>query len=702
MATLAKLVVELSANSAALVTEMQKAQRTVAQVTGQMKGSLAQLQSGFALATRAAGFFGIALSVKEAAEFVKHNIQTVGALGETAEQLGITTDMLQSMQYAATQSGISTEQLEASISKFSQRIGDAAAGGNEAVMAFRNIGVGILDAGNKLRPTEAILLDVASALSGIDDPARRAAAVVDLFGRTSQKLLPLLSGGAAGIRKFVDEAKSMGLVIGADSIKKADDVSDAWARLGLVAEKTGQRISVALIPALNDVTKLMESIAGIETPEQKLDRLQKTLKDLNSANFGGGKVMTDRIKSLREEIARLQEDMSDANLISARMASRGGAAAGTHNPQTKAEIETEKARAKAVADLVERLHDEADALTLTGQASSVAAALKSLHVTMTEKESRAVTDAAIALGNAKLAQEGYQAAQRQAIDEGKRDDAARKAGEESVKRQISARYGLMHSMQEEVANNQALIDAMGMSRDAYERLRIEQQLIADARGKGAALSQDEAAAQAAILVDQKHALDAVTASQEDLKSAGMDVFNALGNAADDLTFRYESMAKTAMALVQDLYRAFYNLAVTKPFERALSSAIDAGGAGGLLGFLGLGGPSVGADAASAFYNPTGYAEGTDSAAPGWHMVGERGPELVNFGKGGGTVLTSGQTADVMAGGGDIHVHLTVQTGVAQTVRTEMTTMLPQITSAVAAAVADKAQRGGRYGRAIRG
>ena len=49
--------------------------------------------------------------------------------------------------------------------------------------------------------------------------------------------------------------------------------------------------------------------------------------------------------------------------------------------------------------------------------------------------------------------------------------------------------------------------------------------------------------------------------------------------------------------------------------------------------LGLGGP---------------YASGTDSATPGWHLVGELGPELVYFG-GGETVYTAAETRRMLAG-----------------------------------------------------
>lgn len=45
---------------------------------------------------------------------------------------------------------------------------------------------------------------------------------------------------------------------------------------------------------------------------------------------------------------------------------------------------------------------------------------------------------------------------------------------------------------------------------------------------------------------------------------------------------------------------------------------------------------------------TGYAGGTSGAARGWHWVGERGPELVNF-AGGETVLSNGRSVGMGAG-----------------------------------------------------
>ena len=51
-----------------------------------------------------------------------------------------------------------------------------------------------------------------------------------------------------------------------------------------------------------------------------------------------------------------------------------------------------------------------------------------------------------------------------------------------------------------------------------------------------------------------------------------------------------------------------------------------------------------------------YAGGTPSAAPGWAVVGERGPEIVKF-RGGEQVIPARQVVHAGAGGGEVHVHL---------------------------------------------
>jgi phage-related minor tail protein len=81
-----------------------------------------------------------------------------------------------------------------------------------------------------------------------------------------------------------------------------------------------------------------------------------------------------------------------------------------------------------------------------------------------------------------------------------------------------------------------------------------------------------------------------------------------------------------------------------------------------------------------------------------YMVGERGPELFIPNSQGSIVPNS------RMGGGGVTVNQTinVSTGVQQTVRAEIATLMPQIANAAKGAVADARQRGGGFSKSLVG
>jgi len=79
-----------------------------------------------------------------------------------------------------------------------------------------------------------------------------------------------------------------------------------------------------------------------------------------------------------------------------------------------------------------------------------------------------------------------------------------------------------------------------------------------------------------------------------------------------------------------------------------------------------------------------------------YMVGERGAELFVPNRNGAIVPN-----DAMGGGGVVvNQTINLSTGVAQTVRTEVLGMLPQIAEAAKGAVYDARRRGGQFGSAF--
>lgn len=244
--------------SAAATRALEKLERS----TASMDGALSRMERGLA---SVGGMVKaqLALMVAElGARFIqmgRDSLKAVAGLDELAEQLGITTVGLQALQFSAVQNGVKLEQLETSISKFSQKMGEAAGGSKEMVEALTALGVKNLDVQGKLRPTEALLSEVAEAITKMEDPAKRSAAAVDFFGKAGARMLPMLADIAAGNDVMAQKAAAAGAMIDESVIKSLDKLADKSQVAGLQF-----RALVATIgaPIATDAMEAVNSILG--------------------------------------------------------------------------------------------------------------------------------------------------------------------------------------------------------------------------------------------------------------------------------------------------------------------------------------------------------------------------------------------------------------------------------------------------------
>lgn len=134
------------------------------------------------------------------------------------------------------------------------------------------------------------------------------------------------------------------------------------------------------------------------------------------------------------------------------------------------------------------------------------------------------------------------------------------------------------------------------------------------------------------------------------------------------------------SMARDIIRELYRVLVVQQLVRGISSAIG-------LATMGLGG----------FYASGGTVQGGTPV-----VTGEHGRELF-VPQQDGRIMSAAQTREMMSGGGGgvtINQTINVSTGVAQTVRTEIKSLMPQIAESAKSAVLDAKRRGGTYGRAF--
>lgn len=235
--------------------------------------------AGKAMIAAGAAFVGTEL-FSQVSRLVSEGLAYASSLGEQAQQLGVTTKALQEYRFAASQAGIEQGEMDAALAKLTRSMGEAADGAKGPAAAFAKLGIDIKafvasggDAGD-------LIPQIAEGLKGLSSDSERAAAVVDLFGRAGQKLMPLLSDGAAGVNNLRDAAQKLGIVLSDDQIRRADEAADKYEAL-----KTTLSARIAGIVADN-ADQILKMVTAVEQLIIKFDKLMATLSRLANSPAG--------------------------------------------------------------------------------------------------------------------------------------------------------------------------------------------------------------------------------------------------------------------------------------------------------------------------------------------------------------------------------------------------------------------------------
>jgi len=237
MANIARLGVALGLNTA----EFQSG----------LKGAMAGLEK----VKDAAKVVGVAILAAGTAMayMTKKSIDNMDKLAKQAQMAGVTTESLSALAYAADLAGVSQDTLVLSMAKLSKGMSDAAMNTGEALKGFNALNIDY----KNLESTDEAMLQISERFAGMADGANKTAIAMSLFGRSGAQLIPLLNGGRDGVEKLRAEAEKLGLVIGGNTTKSAEQFNDSLTQLGSIFTGLGNEIATATLPLLNSITQAM-------------------------------------------------------------------------------------------------------------------------------------------------------------------------------------------------------------------------------------------------------------------------------------------------------------------------------------------------------------------------------------------------------------------------------------------------------------
>lgn len=228
---ISRLSVELAMNSAVFEKNAAKAGRSTKDL-GDKAENLGFRMGRMGKAVLAAGatFAGGAL-VSGIFDMAKASLESASALGEQAAQLGVSTRALQEYRFAASQTGIEQGQMDAALAKLTKTMGEAAGGAKKPAEAFAKLGIDIKAFVASGKDAGDLLPAMAAGLGKLDTEGDKAATGAAILGRNFQTLMPLLNEGAAGINRYRKEARDLGIVLSDDLISQADEAADKMSKL---------------------------------------------------------------------------------------------------------------------------------------------------------------------------------------------------------------------------------------------------------------------------------------------------------------------------------------------------------------------------------------------------------------------------------------------------------------------------------------
>jgi len=180
----------------------------------------------------------------------KSLLDFVGQLQDQAEALGVSTEKLQGLQGAMSQSGVSAEKFTKGMSTLNQSIEQAKNDTGTARDSFEALGITFANIAND-SPDE-LILKIADGLKNAKDPAAAFAAALDLLGKNNINFVAGLKGGREEVNNL------------ANSIEKIskEDVA-LLAAAGDSIEQFGTKVKVSAINGALGLSKYKEQIKSI-------------------------------------------------------------------------------------------------------------------------------------------------------------------------------------------------------------------------------------------------------------------------------------------------------------------------------------------------------------------------------------------------------------------------------------------------------
>jgi len=172
-------------------------------------------------------------------------------IAKLARSLGFSSKELEKFQYAANRGGISTEEFNSSMQKFSVNVAKAAGGEKKLLGLFNAMGVSLKDRNGKMKSNASLMLEVADVYTKLTNAQDKNRISAELFGKSAMKMSTVFESGSKGLMELMDRREALGGLLTPEDTKNAEDFEDKILDVSKAFEGVKREVAYTLMPAVN-------------------------------------------------------------------------------------------------------------------------------------------------------------------------------------------------------------------------------------------------------------------------------------------------------------------------------------------------------------------------------------------------------------------------------------------------------------------
>jgi hypothetical protein len=197
---------------------------------------------------------GVGVGVGALASAFKDTLSWADDLVETADRVGLTTEAVQALRLEAELFGVSTEEVDSALTKFSINLGKARQGTGDLFKVMQQYNKSI--SGSDVEAIKAYI----GLLQNATNAAEQNRIAVAGFGKAGAKMAQAIAESNIPLDQMVQKFQKLGMVMEDDGARKLSELNDEFDRL---KQKGGAAFKTFVVNAVKDLGTLGSGFSRI-------------------------------------------------------------------------------------------------------------------------------------------------------------------------------------------------------------------------------------------------------------------------------------------------------------------------------------------------------------------------------------------------------------------------------------------------------